>query len=141
MEIGRSRARDYDIFKQSFVSSDHTLHQGLDKMNKIEPLVYWTFTVQTTLTLGCEQQKNKISKFKILNLFKYDIFKQSFVSSDHTLHQGLDKMNKIEPLVYWTFTVQTTLTLGCEEQKNNHKQEMLRKSGATNWKCYELQHS
>ena len=59
MEIGRSRARDYDIFKQSFVSSDHTLHQGFDKMNKIEPLVYWTFTVQTTLTLGCEQQKKK----------------------------------------------------------------------------------
>ena len=26
-------------------------------------------------------------------------------------------MNKIEPLVYWTFTVQTTLKLGCEEQK------------------------
>ena len=62
LEIRRSRARDYDIFKQSFVSSDHTLHQGFDKMNKIEPLVYWTFTVQTTLKLGCEQQKKTTNR-------------------------------------------------------------------------------
>ena len=28
-------------------------------MNKIESLAYWTFTVQTMLKLGCEQQKKK----------------------------------------------------------------------------------
>ena len=37
--------------------------------------------------------------------------------------------------IYWTFAVQMTFKLGCEQQ-NTHKQEMLRKFSATNWKCY-----
>ena len=56
----------------------------------------------------------------------------------HRLHQGFNKMNKIELQLYCKFTVQITFKLGCEQQKkkNTHKQEILRKSSATNWKRY-----
>ena len=44
-------------------------------------------------------------------------------------------MKKIELLIYWTFTVQIKFKLGCEQQ-NTHKQEMLRKSSATNYAMF-----
>ena len=48
----------------------------------------------------------------LINLVYYPI---GFVWS-HRLHQGFNKMNKIELLIYWTFTVQITFKLGCEQQ-------------------------
>ena len=55
-----------------------------------------------------EQHTAKI----LINLVYYPI---GFVWS-HRLHQGFNKMNKIELLIYWTFTVQITFKLGCEQQ-------------------------
>ena len=48
----------------------HRLRQGFNKMNKTELLIYWTFTVQITFKLGCEQQfdvKSRAPKIKSKN--------------------------------------------------------------------------
>ena len=45
-------------YSTGFVWS-HRLHQGFNKMNKIELQLYCKFTVQITFKLGCEQQKKK----------------------------------------------------------------------------------